>query len=91
MDTLLGAPAHAMYEYLERHYNDGAHHVLHYVTSRELYNIVKAAEAGHKGDPSRFRDYELPPPPGLANVPWRKPSHDLPEARVSTSRADIEG
>ncbi|MHA6203860.1 hypothetical protein ACXU4B_05495 [Dyella soli] len=71
MDTLLGEPVHAMFEHLERRYNNGTHHVLHYVTARELYNIVKAAEAGHRGDPSRFRDYELPPPPGLAHAPWR--------------------
>jgi hypothetical protein len=33
------------------------------VTAREMYNIVKAAEAGHSGDPARYRDFELPPPP----------------------------
>jgi hypothetical protein len=35
---------------------------LHYVTAREAYNIVKAAEAGHAGDPNDYRDYLLPPP-----------------------------
>ena len=36
---------------------------LHYVTARELYNLVKAAEAGQQGDPNQLRDFLLPPPP----------------------------
>jgi hypothetical protein len=35
---------------------------LHYVTAREAYNIAKAAEAGHAGDPNDFRDFVIPPP-----------------------------
>lgn len=35
---------------------------LHYVTAREMYNIIKAAEAGHSGDPNAFRDFDLPRP-----------------------------
>jgi hypothetical protein len=62
MDTLLGAPVDAMHDYLERAYNDGKRYVLHYVTAREVYNIVKAAEAGETGDPGQYRDYLLPPP-----------------------------
>ncbi len=66
MDTLLGAPADAMFKHLESRYNDGRRHVLHYVNARELYNIVKAAEDGLGGDPGRYRDYRLAPP---ANSP----------------------
>lgn len=36
---------------------------LHYVTARELYNIVKAAESGRDGDPGAYRDFEIKPPP----------------------------
>lgn len=36
---------------------------LHYVTARELYNIIKAAEAGGAGDPCRYRDDGIAPPP----------------------------
>ena len=64
MDTLLGAPSEAMYAHLERAYNDGRDYVLHYVTAREAYNIIKAAEAGKTGDPGQYRDFVLPPPPG---------------------------
>ncbi len=63
MDTLLGDAAHAMHAHLERVYNDGDRHVLHYVTAREVYNIIKAAEAGKDGNPDAWRDFELPPPP----------------------------
>lgn len=63
MDTLLGAAAHAMHDHLEHAYNDGERYVLHYVTTREVYNIIKAAEAGKHGNPDAWRDFELPPPP----------------------------
>lgn len=35
---------------------------LHYCTAREVYNIVKAGEAGLTGDPNDYRDYEIPRP-----------------------------
>jgi len=39
----------------------GEDYVLHYVTVREAYNIIKAAEAGEIGNPERFRDYVIKP------------------------------
>jgi hypothetical protein len=63
IDTLLGPQMDAMHTYLEQAYNDGKAYVLHYVTAREIYNIIKAAEAGKDGDPNQWRDYILPPPP----------------------------
>ena len=65
IDALLGKPVDDMFSYLERHYNDGRNYVLHYVTARESYNIVKAAEAGMSGDPDRYRDFVLPKPANL--------------------------
>ncbi len=62
MNTLLGDAAHNMHRHLEHNYNDGKRYVLHYVTAREVYNIIKAAEAGLTGNPHDYRDYELPPP-----------------------------
>jgi hypothetical protein len=62
MDVLLGKPIDDMFTYLEDKYNDGKNYVLHYVNSREMYNIVKAAEEGKTGDPNQFRDYILPRP-----------------------------
>jgi hypothetical protein len=62
IDTLLGAPVDEMFSHLESHYNDGERYVLHYVTAREVYNIIKAAEGGMTGNPNDYRDFELPPP-----------------------------
>ena len=62
MDALLGDPAEAMYADLERRFNDGKRHMLHYVTAREMYNIIKAAEEGHSGNPNDYRDHILQPP-----------------------------
>ncbi len=58
---LLGEPRRELHRILERDYNDGKHYVLHYVSARELYNIVKAAEAGHQGNPNDYRDFLLLP------------------------------
>ena len=47
---------------LERNYNDGVRYKLHYVTAREAYNIVRAAEDGKTGDPDAYRDYDISHP-----------------------------
>ncbi len=48
-----------MFAYLEEKYNDGKNYKLHYVTAREMYNIIKAAEAGEIGDPGLRREYAV--------------------------------
>ena len=58
-DTLLGKPMDEMLTYLETKYNDGKNFRLHYVTAREMYNIIKAAEAGKVGEPGKYRNYLL--------------------------------
>jgi len=60
--ALLGRPVEQMFERLESKYNDQSNYVLHYVNSREMYNIAKAAEAGLEGSPNDYRDYRLPKP-----------------------------
>jgi hypothetical protein len=62
MDVLLGKATSDMFTYLEEKYNDGENYNLHYVTAREMFNIIKAAEAGLEGNPNVYRDYILPPP-----------------------------
>jgi hypothetical protein len=54
-----GAPL--LHSHLARRYNDGNAWRLHYVTAREAYNIVKAAEAGMTGDPQSYRDFLIAP------------------------------
>ncbi|AWL11663.1 hypothetical protein HMF8227_01182 [Saliniradius amylolyticus] len=61
-EVLLGKPAEQMFSYLESTYNDGQNYCLHYVNSREMYNIIKAAEAGKSGNPNDYRDFILPAP-----------------------------
>ncbi len=70
--ALLGRPVEQMFERLESKYNDGQHYVLHYVNSRELFNIVKAAEAGLSGNPNDYRDHLLPKPP-MFTPGWARP------------------
>ena len=62
VDTLLGAPMRRAFEYLGERYNDGKDWRLHYVSAREMYNIVKAAEAGHNDDAGKYRDFVIPRP-----------------------------
>jgi hypothetical protein len=53
--TLLGEPMRRFHESLAR--LDDLH--IHYVTAREMANLVHAAEDGHDGDPGPFRDYRF--------------------------------
>ncbi|HXI82734.1 MAG TPA: hypothetical protein VNL17_01440 [Verrucomicrobiae bacterium] len=67
-DAALGSSAAEMHRHLQKKYNDGTKFVLHYVSAREVFNLIKAAEAGQTGDPNRYRDYVLPPPPVVGTV-----------------------
>ena len=60
-DALLGGGAARMHAHLETRVRDRAGFRLHSVTARQLYNIVKAAEAGCSGDPDEYRDFIIPP------------------------------
>ena len=62
MNSLLGKPFDDMCHYLESKYNDGEKYKLHYVSAREMYNVIKAAEAGKEGNPNQYRDFKLPSP-----------------------------
>ena len=62
INTLLGEPMDKAFSYLEENYNDGVNWQLHYVSARETYNIIKAAEAGLSGNPNQYRDYLIPRP-----------------------------
>jgi len=62
-EVLFGEPALLMHQTLQREYNDGRRWRLHYVTAREMYNIIIAACAGHSGDPDEYRDFAVLPPP----------------------------
>jgi len=57
--VLLGEHIEDMHRHLNDRYNDRKRYFLHYVTAREMYNIIKAAEAGKEGTPGEYRDYLL--------------------------------
>ena len=60
-----------IFSYLESRYNDGINYKLHYMTAREIYNVIKAAEAGEPGsDPQEYKDYRI-------SVPEYDPSPDI--------------
>ncbi len=63
MSILLSAQMRAFHEALVSQFNDGDDWRLHYVTAREMVNVIRAAEAGEAGDPGQYRDFDVLPPP----------------------------
>ena len=61
-DALFGRRAREMHRILAEEYNDGRHFQLHYVTARQAFNLVRAAEHGAEGNPNDFLNWEIPPP-----------------------------
>jgi hypothetical protein len=68
-EILLNKDSELMFSYFEENYNDMQKFFLHYVSAREMYNIVKAAECGEEGNPNRYRDYIVP---RYSYLPYRK-------------------
>ena len=64
MGLLLGEPMQALHRHLWKRYNDGVRYKLHYVTAREMYNIIKAAERGLPGEPGEDPRPGRGPAPG---------------------------
>jgi len=62
MAALLAEPMRRFYEYALGKYNDGVNYRLHFVSARELVNIIHAAEDRHAGDAGQFRDYRYTSP-----------------------------
>jgi len=60
-DNILGENIDEMLINIEKNYNDGINYRLHYMTAREAYNCVKAAEAGLDGNPNKYRNFVIKP------------------------------
>ncbi len=58
-EVLLGDPMVRFHEDLARRARDNPRFHYHYLTARELVNLIKAAEAGWQGDVAGARDYWL--------------------------------
>jgi len=72
-DAVLSDQLDAMLSDLERQFKNPPFS-LHYVTSREAYNIVKAAEAGKSGNPNEYRSFIIPQPANsklFCNQPYK--------------------
>ena len=65
---MLGAETAAFHRDVLAAYNDGQRYRLHYVTAREMVNIVHAAEDGKAGNPGQYRDYLFGRPPACAGA-----------------------
>ncbi len=61
--ALLGDPARRFHRDLAEFAARRPELRYHYVTAREMVNLIHAAEAGLEGDPAVLRDGMLPPPP----------------------------
>jgi hypothetical protein len=59
-DHNFGEIADHFFTDLESVYNNSRDGYLHYVSAREMYNIIKAAEAGMSGNPADYRDFSIP-------------------------------
>ena len=61
VDAWFGGDFERMFAEMEARWNRPPYR-LHYVTAREMFNIVKAAEAGCSGNPADYRDFVIPKP-----------------------------
>jgi len=61
LEETLGPDFDRSLDYMERRYNDGTHYLLHYLTAREAYNLIRAAADNRHGDPTQYFDYVIPP------------------------------
>jgi hypothetical protein len=59
--TFLSPALDTLFENMAKSWNQPPFR-LHYCTAREAYNMIKAAEAGHDGDPNLYRNFHIAPP-----------------------------
>jgi hypothetical protein len=67
-DVLLGPAMAAFHRDVLARWNDGQRYRLHYVTAREMVNIIHAAEDGKTGNAGQYRDHRYLPPPRAVRV-----------------------
>jgi hypothetical protein len=82
-DVVLGDTMSNTFRHLETKYNSGQYR-LHYVTARELFNIIKAAEAGEQGDPEEYRNYKIAAPHYDSSPDILEASQELQDAVART-------
>jgi hypothetical protein len=65
---MLGPETAAFHRDVLARWNDGQRFRLHYVTAREMVNVIHAAEDGKTGNPGQYRDYLFGRPPVCAGA-----------------------
>lgn len=86
-DALFGERARRMHSLLAEQYNDGRRFRLHYVTARQAFNLVRAAEHGAGGDPAQLLDFEVAPP--VTSLYWANRPHETRVCTPENLRLDI--
>jgi hypothetical protein len=81
-EVLLGEPGQAFHRALAAKASQDVSFKYHYVTAREMYNLVRAAEAGWTGDVAGALDYELLPGEGIASGAATGSTQSLPAFAV---------
>jgi hypothetical protein len=77
-DAVLGQKMDDIHTHLESQYNDGEKYILHYVTARELYNIIKAVECEKNvEDPEKYRNFRVSQPQYNSSVDLESASSAL--------------
>ena len=71
-DMLLGEPMRAFHRRLAQLAASDHSIRFHYVTAREMVNILHAAERGHSGDPGQFRNFRY------RRLPAAQPASSIP-------------
>jgi len=61
LEANLGQDMDNMLTAIEKKYKNEGRYRLHYMTVREAYNVVKAAEKGLNGNPNDYRDFIIKP------------------------------
>jgi len=79
-EAMLGTDMDALFTDAESRYNDGSRYRLHYVSAREMYNVIRATEASDNAIGDALRNYVLPPF-AAARQSLPKMSHELLRAQ----------
>jgi hypothetical protein len=76
--AVLGNEMDSIFRYLESNYNDSKNYILHYVTAREMYNIINALKEGHSSQKiEEYRNYIIKSPKYDSSPDIERASNEL--------------
>jgi hypothetical protein len=89
-EVLLGQAMVAFHRALAARAEQDSHFHYHYVTAREMYNLVRAAEPGWKGPVAAARDFELVCAAQRASSDMHPPAGSAAQFRLAGGSHDVE-